>query len=165
MCLVCTAARLIFTPCVFYLRDCFLFFFRAWKKSFVQECGLHEPTLQGQVAVQWVLQRLTFLQEQSARISCVSNSSPASGFTANWAKLSLCICNRHVFFPPQLVWAFCHSVVGRKRGSVSRFSSWRFGERQKRWGKGFSSHLPLSPVEMLLSSHDSCHPSLLGPLS
>lgn len=42
----------------------------------MQECRLHEPTLQGQVAVQRVLQRPALLQEQSARISCVSSISP-----------------------------------------------------------------------------------------
>lgn len=47
-------------------------FLRTWEKSLVQECRLHEPALQGQVALQRVLQRSAFLQEQSAWVSCVS---------------------------------------------------------------------------------------------
>lgn len=64
------------------------------------------------------------------------------------------VYNKCNFFSPQLVWAFCHSVVGWKWGSVSRFSSWCFGERQERWGKSFPSHFLFTPPEMLLSRHN-----------
>lgn len=64
------------------------------------------------------------------------------------------VYNKYIFFFPQLVWAFCHSVVGWKWGSVSRFSSWCFGERQKRWGKSFYSHFLFTPPEMLLSRYN-----------
>ncbi len=48
--------------------------FRAWKEPPVQECRLHEPALQSEVALQWILQRPAFLQEPSARISHVSDT-------------------------------------------------------------------------------------------
>lgn len=75
------------------------------------------------------------------------------------------IITKYIFFSLQLVWAFCHSVVGWKWGGVSRFSSRCFGERQKRWGKSFSSHFLFTPPEMLLSSHNSFHPSFVPPRS
>lgn len=62
----------------------FCLLLRTRKESLVQECRLHEPALQSQVAVQRVLQRPALLQEQSAWISCVSSNSPTTVLQPQW---------------------------------------------------------------------------------
>lgn len=138
---------------------CLLYSVRTRKKSLVQECRLHEPALQSQVAVQRVLQRPALLQEQSAWISCVSSSLPTATTDTSKHKLKTenkkkleeecyfpcVILGSGIFFCAlQLVWAICYPVAGRKRGSVSGLSTWCFGKRQKRWGKSFQLFFALS---------------------
>lgn len=85
---------------------------RAREAPAVQECRLHEPALQGEVAVQRVRHRAALLQEPCARVPCVSAALGLGKGTATSLVASEgCWCHTggSLF---QLVRALCYPVAG-----------------------------------------------------